>query len=51
MVASLYVAALLLALAVGAIATAMETRSRRRVRPTPADQVPPVRYLTERDAR
>jgi hypothetical protein len=51
MAAALYVAAALLALAVCMLAAAMEASSRRRVRPTPADQVPPVRYLTERDAR
>ena len=43
----LYTAALLLALVV----TVMEVRARRRVRPAVADQVTPVRYLTERDGR
>jgi hypothetical protein len=43
----LYVAAFLLALVV----TAMEVRAHHRVRPATADQIPPVRYLTERDDR
>jgi hypothetical protein len=42
MAAWLYVLAGLLALVVAV----MEVRAYRRVRPTPADQIRPVRYLT-----
>jgi hypothetical protein len=47
MAALLYVAAGLLALLV----TVMEVRAHHRVRPATADQITPVRYLTERDDR
>ncbi len=43
----LYTAAAVLALVV----TLMEVRAHRRVRLAVADQVAPVRYLTERDSR
>jgi hypothetical protein len=47
----LYLAAFLLALAIALVAAAVEVRSHRRVRPAPADQIRPVRYLVEWDVR